>query len=73
MVKFPTRILDCYFYSPALLNLFISSDSSIFSRVALPPLGNSHNVAVSVSVSEFSSNLERVAPFLWTDYDYSHA
>ena len=29
MVNFPTRVPDCDSHSPALLNLFISSDTSI--------------------------------------------
>ena len=29
MVNFPTRVPDCDSHSPALLNLFISSDPSI--------------------------------------------
>ena len=49
MVNFPTRIPDCGCHSPTLLDLFISSDASICSTVAFPPLGNS-DVVVSVSV-----------------------
>ena len=41
MVNFPTWILDCNSHSPALLDLFISSDASIYSTMAFPPLGNS--------------------------------
>ena len=41
MVNFPTQISDCDSYSPALLDLFLSSDASICSTMALPPLGNS--------------------------------
>ena len=41
MVNFPTWILDCDSYSPAFLDLFISSDASICSTMAVPPLGNS--------------------------------
>ena len=50
MVNSPTRIPDCDSNSPALLDLFISSDSSIFSAMAFPPLGNSDHVVVSVSI-----------------------
>ena len=50
MVKFPTRIPDCDFHSPALLDLFLSSDASICSTMAFPPLGNSDHVFVSVSI-----------------------
>ena len=55
MVNFPTRIPDCDSHSPALLDLFISSDASICSTMAFPPLGNSDHVVVSVSI-DFSSN-----------------
>ena len=50
MVNFPTRIPDCDSHSPALLDLFISSGTSICSTMAFPPLGNSDNVVVSVSI-----------------------
>ena len=46
MVNFPTWIRDCDFYSPALLDLFLSSDASICSTMASPPLGNSDHVVV---------------------------
>ena len=36
MVNFPTWIPDCDFQSPALLDLFISSNTSICSTMALP-------------------------------------
>ena len=55
MVNFPTLVLDGDSHSPALLDLFISSDTSICSTVAFPPLGNSDYVVVSVS-TDFSSN-----------------
>ena len=38
MVNVPTRIPDCDSHSPALLDLFISSDASICSTMAFPPL-----------------------------------
>ena len=50
MVNFPTRITDCDSHSPALLDLFLSSDTSICSTMAFPPLGNSNHVVVSVSI-----------------------
>ena len=59
-------------HSPALLNLFISSDASICSTVAFPPLGNSDHVFVSVSI-DFRSNLQRDALFHSIAYDYSRA
>ena len=50
IVNFPTRIPDCDSHSPAFLDLFVSSDVSISSTMAFPPLGNSHCVVVSVSI-----------------------
>ena len=41
MFKFPTQFLDCDSHSAALLDLFISSDTSICSTVTFPPLENS--------------------------------
>ena len=46
MVNFPTRIPDCDSHSPALLDLFISSDASICSTMVFPPLGNSDHVFI---------------------------
>ena len=71
MVNFPTRIPDCDSHSPALLDLFISSDASICSTMAFPPLGNSDHV-VSVSI-DFPSNSQRDASFRREAYDYSYA
>ena len=70
MVNFPTRIPDCDSHSPALLDLFLSSDASICSTMAFPPLGNSDHVVVSVSI-DFPSNSQRDAPFHHIAYDYS--
>ena len=50
MVSFPTWIPDCDSHSPALLDLFLSSDASICSTMVFPPLGNSDHVVVSVSI-----------------------
>ena len=50
IVNFTTRIPDCDSHSPALLDLFISSDASICSTMAFPPLGNSDHIVVSVSI-----------------------
>ena len=41
MVTFPTRIPDSDSHSPALLDLFISSDPSICSTMGFLSLGNS--------------------------------
>ena len=51
MVNFPTRIPDCDSHSPALLDLFFSSDASICSTMAFPLLGNSDHVVISVSIN----------------------
>ena len=37
MVIFPTQITDCGSHSPAVLDLFFSSDASICSAMAFPP------------------------------------
>ena len=63
MVNFPTRIPDFDSHSPALLELFLSSDASICSTIAFPPLGNSDHVVVLVSI-DFPSNSERDARFI---------
>ena len=70
MVNIPTRIPDCDSHSPAPLNLFFSSDASICSTMAFPPLGNSDHVVVSVSI-KFASNSQRDVPFHCIAYDYS--
>ena len=46
IVNFPTPIPDCDSHSPALLDVFLSSDASICSTMAFPPLGNSDHVVV---------------------------
>ena len=50
MVNFATWIPVCDSHSPALLDLFISSDVRICSAMPFPPLGNSDHVVVSVSI-----------------------
>ena len=70
MVNFPTRIPDCDSHSPALLDFFLSSDASICSSMAFPPLGNSDHVVVSVSI-DFLSNLQLDALFHCIAYVYS--
>ena len=72
MVNFPTRIPGCDSLSPALSDLFISSDASICSTMAFPPLGNSDHVVVSVSI-DFPSYSQWDAPFHHIAYDYSRA
>ena len=73
MVNFATRIPDCDSHSPALLDLFISSDASICFTMAFPPLGNSDHVVVSVSIDFPSSNSQLDAPFHCIPYGYSCA
>ena len=62
MVNFATWIPDCYSHSPAFLDFFLSSDASICSTMAFPPLVNSDHVVVSVFI-DFSSNLQWDALF----------
>ena len=63
---------DCDSHSPALLNLFLSSDASICSTMAFPLLGNSDHVVVSVSI-DFPTNSQQDAPFQCIAYGYSCA
>ena len=52
------------------LDLFLSSDASICSKMALPPLGNSDHVVISVSIS-FPINSKQDALFHHIAYGYS--
>ena len=70
MVNFPTHIPDCDSQSIALLDPFLSSDTSICSTMAFPPLGNSDHVSVSI---EFLSNAQPDAMFHCIANDYFHA
>ena len=72
MVNFPTGIPDCDSHSPAVLDFFLSSDASICSTMAFPPLGNSDHVVVSVSI-DFPTNSQQDASFHCIGYDYSCA
>ena len=72
MVNFPTRIPDRGSHSPALWDLFISSDAIICSTMAFHPLGNSDHVVVSVS-TDFPSDSQWMPLFHDIAYDYSHA
>ena len=69
MVNFPTRIPDCDSHSPALLDLFISSDASICSTMAFSPLGNSDHVVVSICIG-FPSYSQQDVTFHRIAYDY---
>ena len=70
--NFPTQVPDFDSLSPARLDLFLSSDASICSAMAFPPLGNSDHVLVSVS-TDFPSNSQQDALFHHIAYDYSCA
>ena len=69
MVNFPTWIPGCDSHSPALLDLFISSDASICSIKTFLPLGYFDHV-VSVSI-DFPLYSQQDAPFHCIAYDYS--
>ena len=71
MVNVPTGIPDCDSRIPALLDLFISSDTSICSAMAFPALGNSDHV-VSVSI-DFPSYSQHDVSFHRIAFDYSCA
>ena len=58
--------------SPAVLDLFISFNTSICSTIAFPLLGNSDHVMVSVSI-DFPINAKQDALLQCTAYDYSCA
>ena len=72
MVNFPSRIADCDSHNPALSDLFLTSEASISSTMAFPPLGNSDHVVVVAVFIDFLSN-SRDTPFNCTAYDYSPA
>ena len=72
IINFPTRIPDCDSHSPALLDLFISSDASICSTMAFPSLGNSDHVVVTISI-DFPINPKQDTLFHHVAYDYSCA
>ena len=72
MVNFPTPIPDCDSHSPALLDLYLSSEASICSTMAFSPLGNSDYALVSVSI-DFPTNSQQDSPFHRIAYDYCRA
>ena len=72
MVNFPTQIPDRDYHSPALLDLFISSNASICWTMAFHLLGNSDHVVVSVSI-DFPPSSQWDALFHLIAYDYSLA
>ena len=72
MVNFPIQIPDGDSHNPSLLDLFLTSDASICSSMAFPPLGNYDHVVVSVSIDS-SIKSKQDAPFHSIAYDYSCA
>ena len=72
MLKFPTGIPEYDSHSPALLDFFISSYSSICSSMGFTLLGNSDHVVVSFLI-DLLSNLHRDVLFHCIAYDYSRA
>ena len=65
-----TEMVDSH--SPALLDLFLSSDASICFTMAFPPLGNSDHIFVLVSV-EFPTSSKKVFLFHRIAYHFSCA
>ena len=65
-------IPDCDSPSPSLLDLFISSDTSICFTMTFPRLGNYDHAVVSVSI-DFPINSKQDASFHHVAYDYSRA
>ena len=72
MVNFLSWIPDCDSHSPALLDLFLSSDTNICSTMAFPPFENFDHVVVSVSIDILSKSIWD-AVFHRIVYDYYHA
>ena len=72
MVNFPNQIPGCGSHSPALLDLFFSSEASICSTMTFLPLGNSDHMVVSLSI-DFPSYSQRDAMFHCIPCDYSCA
>ena len=54
------------------MDLVISTDASVCSTTAFPPLGNSDHLVVSVSI-DFPINSKQDTPFHRVAYDYSRA
>ena len=69
MVNFPIRSPGIDSHSPAPLDLFISSNTSICSTMGFLLLENSGHVVVSVSI-DFPSNSQRDALFHCIAYVY---
>ena len=65
-------IPGCDSHSPALLDLFLSSDASIHSTMTFPPLGNSDHVVVSFPLIFYQIH-NWMPRFIALAYDYSCA
>ena len=63
MVNFPSRMQDCDSHNPALLDLFLTSDTSIRSTMAFSPLGNSDHDVVAVFI-DFPTNSQQDPHFI---------
>ena len=61
---------EIWFSQSCLLDLILSSDASICSTMAFPPLEDSDHVAASVSINFLPNSKEHV-PFHHIVYDYS--
>ena len=72
MINFPTWITDCDSHSSVLLDLYLSSDTSVCSTMAFLPLEKSDHAFVLVSI-DFPTNSQRDAPFHGIAYVYSLA
>ena len=72
MVNLSIRIRDSGSHGPTLLDLYLTSDASICSTMAFPPLENFYHIVFSVSIN-FPLNSQRDAPFHRIAYDYSCA
>ena len=69
MVNVPIWIPGCDSHSPALLDLFLSSDASIHSTMTFPPLGNSDHVVVSFPLIFYQIH-NWMPRFIALAYDY---
>ena len=67
ILNFSTQIPDYDAHSPALLDLFISSNTSICSTMAFPPFWNSDHAVISVSI-DFPINSKKDPLFYCVAY-----
>ena len=72
MLNFPTSIPACDTHSPALLDLFISYNPSIYYTVPFLSLGNSYHVTVS-NIIDFISSWKGDVPSHRKTYENSRA